>query len=78
MLDLPAGAVAASVRGGVMTRDFTSRSLVSGVASETALSRDSGSVEGSLDVPITAKGTYQPTYLNPLGRIVSVSFRKVF
>ncbi len=54
--DLPAGPVAASMRAGVVARDVESRSIISADTSETAFSRDGGSIESSVDLPILAGG----------------------
>lgn len=73
VLDLPAGAITASARAGVAARDFSSRSLVSGVASGTALSRDGGSVETNVDVPVTASGALGQLSVNGNARLERLS-----
>jgi hypothetical protein len=55
LLDLPAGSVSASVRGGVDLRDFSSRSVVNGIEQRVDLSRDRGTIQASLDVPIASR-----------------------
>lgn len=55
LLELPAGPVAASLRGGVGARDFSSTSLRGGLEQRLELSRDSGSIQASLDLPIASR-----------------------
>ena len=52
LLDLPAGAVSTSVRAGFDLRDFSSNSVVGGTGQSFDLSRDGGTIQASLDVPI--------------------------
>jgi hypothetical protein len=54
LLDLPAGPVSTSVRGGVDLRDFSSRSVVREIEQKVDLSRDRGTIQASLDVPIAS------------------------
>jgi iron complex outermembrane receptor protein len=53
--DLPAGEISATVRGGFDTRDFSSTTLRSGVSQARDLSRDRGSLQASIDVPIASR-----------------------
>jgi iron complex outermembrane receptor protein len=53
--DLPAGEISATVRGGFDTRDFSSTTLRSGVSQTRDLSRDRGSLQASIDVPIASR-----------------------
>jgi len=52
---LPAGPVSASFRAGGEMRDFSSRSLRSGVEQRADLSRDRGAVQASVDLPIASR-----------------------
>lgn len=54
VLQLPAGPISASVRGGLELRDFSSASRNGGVE-RAELSRDSGVLQVNLDVPITRR-----------------------
>ena len=65
VLELPAGPLFTSVRGGIDVRDFTSTAQRSGVAERTALSRDRGTVQINLDLPILGKKEAP----SPLGRL---------
>lgn len=55
VLELPAGPLFASVRGGFDIRDFTAASLRNGVEERTELSRDRGAVQVNLDLPIAGR-----------------------
>lgn len=55
LLDLPAGPLSMSARGGVEMRDFSSRSLRAGVEQEADLSRDKGAIQASFDLPIARR-----------------------
>jgi len=66
LFDLPAGAVSASLTLGGSTSDLRSRSLRSGVASLTALSRDEASGQISLDLPLASR---KKGFLSPLGEL---------
>lgn len=55
LLDLPAGPISVSLRGGVGARDFSSTSRRSGVEQNTRLSRDTGGLQASLSVPIFSR-----------------------
>lgn len=52
LLDLPAGPISASLRGGAGARDFSSTSLRSGKEQNVRLSRDTGALQASLSLPI--------------------------
>lgn len=52
LLELPAGPLSTSVRGGVSTRDFRSVSLRRGLEQRAELSRDRGAIQVNLDLPI--------------------------
>ena len=56
LFDLPAGPVSTSVRVGVDTLDFSSRSFRNGLDSTGRVSRDSGSGQLNVDVPLTSRG----------------------
>lgn len=66
VLELPAGPLSASVRVGAATRDFTSRSQRGIVEQEAAVSRDSATIQLSLDVPIFSQ---RADSASPLGRL---------
>lgn len=66
VVKLPAGPIAASVRGSVDIRDFDSRSLRGGVAQRATLSRDRGAIQANLDLPIASRHTGGPTWLGNL------------
>jgi hypothetical protein len=53
LFDLPAGPVSVSVRLGADFRDFSSRSAVRGTEQKFDISRDRGTVQASLDVPLS-------------------------
>ncbi|QBX38446.1 TonB-dependent receptor [Brevundimonas sp. S30B] len=55
LLDLPAGPMSVSLRGGVSARDFSSTSRRSGVEQDTRLSRDTGGLQASLSIPIFSR-----------------------
>jgi uncharacterized membrane protein YgcG len=55
LFKLPAGNVNASIRVAGQTRDFSSESFRRGIASSAAITRDSASVRGNLDLPITSR-----------------------
>lgn len=65
VLELPAGPLFASVRGGFDVRDFTAESRRAGVEQRTELSRDRGAIQVNLDLPIAgaSKGA------SPLGSL---------
>lgn len=50
---LPAGNAALSLRGGVATRDFDSRSRLGDTVGTAALGRDAANVQASIDLPLT-------------------------
>lgn len=52
---LPAGPVSTSFRVGLESRDFGSESVRGGVERSTGLSRDRGSVQANLDIPLTSR-----------------------
>lgn len=55
VLELPAGPVSASVRGGVDVRDFEGRSSRGGPDGRSDLSRDRASAQVSLDLPLLSR-----------------------
>ncbi|MBO9622002.1 MAG: TonB-dependent receptor [Sphingomonas sp.] len=55
LFSLPAGKVRATLRVAGTTIDKTSNSLRNGIATHGDISRDSGSVRGSIDLPITSR-----------------------
>lgn len=66
LLKLPAGPVSTSLRGGVETRDFSSRSLRSGVEQRAELSRDRRMIQANLDVPISSRRQEELAWLGDL------------
>lgn len=67
VLNLPAGAATVSLRGGLGTRSFASKSQSDLSTGLTRLSRDRGTIQASLDVPLSSsrKGT------SALGRLTA-------
>jgi hypothetical protein len=57
LFKMPAGEVSASLRGSAETRDFSSESRRGGVEQSQDLSRDRGTVQANLDVPLARRGT---------------------
>ncbi|MEA3040915.1 MAG: iron complex outerrane recepter protein, partial [Sphingomonadales bacterium] len=55
LFDLPAGDVSATVRAGFDMRDFSSETVRSGLEQSRDLSRDRGSVQASIDLPIASR-----------------------
>ena len=55
LLNLPAGPVSATLSGGLSMRDFSSETSLGGIGQNTELSRDRGTLQASLDVPITGR-----------------------
>ena len=55
LFELPAGDVSATVRAGFDTRDLSSTTLRGGAAQDRDLSRDRGSLQGNVDVPIARR-----------------------
>ncbi|HEX8365948.1 MAG TPA: TonB-dependent receptor [Allosphingosinicella sp.] len=70
LFDLPAGEASATVRAGFDTRDFSSETLRDGVEQSRNLSRDRGSVQASIDLPIASR---RRAVLTGLGNL-SVNF----
>lgn len=66
VLELPAGPLSTSVRGGVSMRDFRSESLRGGAEQRAELSRDRGAIQVNLDLPIAGRGAEGPS---PLGNL---------
>lgn len=64
--DLPAGDLSATVRAGFDTRDLSSTSVRSGVETARELSRDRGSLQASLDIPIASR---RRAFLSDLGNL---------
>lgn len=56
LLDLPAGAVTATLKAGFFLRDISSESRRGGLFTATNLSRDQGTGQASIDVPIWREG----------------------
>jgi outer membrane cobalamin receptor len=52
LFDLPAGAVTTTLKAGFTLRDITSESTRNGIFTPTDLSRDQGSVQSNIDVPL--------------------------
>jgi hypothetical protein len=52
---LPAGPLSTTFRGGFEARDFRSRSLRAGVEQSADLSRDRGSIQANIDLPIASR-----------------------
>lgn len=73
MVELPAGPLFASVRGGVDIRDFTARSRRAGIDERTDLSRDRGAIAVNLDLPLTDKGALGRLSANANGAIERLS-----
>lgn len=55
VVELPAGPVSATLRGGLATRDFSSRSSLGEVEQRAQLSRNRGALQASLDIPVTGR-----------------------
>jgi hypothetical protein len=70
LFDLPAGEVSATVRAGFDTRDLSSTTVRRGIEQMRDLSRDRGSVQASIDVPIASR---RRAFLEDLGNL-SVNF----
>jgi outer membrane cobalamin receptor len=68
---LPAGAVAVTLKGGVSLRDIASTS--SRAAAPTELSRDLVSGQGNIDLPITREGAIGALSLNANGEVQQLS-----
>ena len=66
LLELPAGPLSATLRGGLDFRDFSSQSVRGGVGQRTDLSRDRGALQASLDVPIASRRAGRSS---PLGNL---------
>jgi len=66
VMTLPAGAVTTSLRAGVATRDFTSRTRRDGDDRRVDLSRDRGAVQASVDIPIFGPRTESLAWLGKL------------
>lgn len=60
VVDLPAGALSATIGGGIGARDFESRSSLDDVDQDPLISRDRGIVRGSLDLPLLRRGKFSP------------------
>lgn len=56
IMELPAGPLSASVRGGVEFRDFESRSSLDDTGRRSDLARDRGVVQMNLDLPLLSRG----------------------
>jgi outer membrane cobalamin receptor len=63
---LPAGETSATLRAGFDTRDLSSRSLRGGTEQLRDLSRDRGTLQASLDVPIASR---RRSFLSDLGNL---------
>ena len=66
VIDLPAGELSATIRTGFDTRDLSSTSLRAGVTTGRDLSRDRGTVQASLDIPIASR---RRSFLSALGNL---------
>jgi hypothetical protein len=66
VLDLPAGPLLMSLRGGFEARDFRSRSLRAGVEQRAELSRDRGAIQANLDLPLSRRRKEGPSRLGDL------------
>ncbi|HEX8655805.1 MAG TPA: TonB-dependent receptor, partial [Allosphingosinicella sp.] len=55
LFDLPTGPVSATIRTGFDTRDFSSDTVRAGVEQSRDLSRDRGSIQASIDLPIASR-----------------------
>lgn len=75
-IKLPAGPVLISLHGGLETRDFTSRSLRGGVEQSTELSRDSGTTQASVDLPIASWREKSFAWLGDLSANANVKIDK--
>lgn len=75
-LKLPAGDVWAGVRGGVATRDFSSKSLRDGAIQIGKLSRDTGSFQVNIDLPIANRKTKALPWLGYLSVGVNAGLEK--
>jgi hypothetical protein len=66
VVGLPAGELSATVRAGFDTRNLSSTSLRAGIETERELSRDRGSLQASLDIPIASR---RRAFLSDLGNL---------
>lgn len=76
LFDLPAGAVSTSVRGGFSTRDFSASSRLGGVTRTTDLSRDVGTAQASLDVPLASRNKHALAAIGSLSANVNVAVER--
>lgn len=76
LLSLPAGPLSLSLRGGVELRDFSSRSLRGEVAQRGGLSRDKGSLQGNLAMPITSRRKQRTAWLGNLTANVNFAIER--
>lgn len=77
VLKLPAGPLFMSVSGGARARDFEGQSLSAGVERRTKLSRDSGAIQASIDVPIARRGKVNFGRLGNLSTNVNLGFERL-
>lgn len=76
VLTLPAGPVSTTLRGGIETRDFSSRSLRGGVDRRAELSRERFAIQANFNVPI-AGGREESTWLGTLSANANVEIEEL-
>ncbi|UUL83176.1 TonB-dependent receptor [Sphingomonas qomolangmaensis] len=77
VLNLPAGPVSMSLRGGAEFRDFRSRSLRGGDERRADFSRDRGAVQASLDVPIARRRKQPSSWLGNLSANANIEVEEL-
>lgn len=77
LLELPAGQISTSVRGGVATRDFSSSTHRNGVMQRTEISRDLGVVRGNINVPLFGMGREGAERLGSLSANASIEIERL-
>ena len=76
LFDLPAGVVSTSVRGGFSTRDFSASSRLGGITRTTDLSRDIGTAQASLDVPLASRNMHTLAAIGSLSANVNLAVER--
>jgi len=77
LLELPAGPLTASLRGGAGARDFSSTSVRGGLEQAVDLSRDSGSLQASFDLPLASRRGERSNLLGRLSANVNVELEQL-
>jgi TonB-dependent Receptor Plug Domain len=77
LLELPAGKVQATLRGGFDVRTFTSQSVRSGVTRTARFGRDEANVRASIDIPLADRGRGVAGALGALSVNVNVGYREL-